>query len=67
MCEEDELEDGDSSLVAVPRRKKLKGGRMHLKESSKSIRSGDDDYKDEWFNNNKSSLYLTIIINNKML
>ena len=47
MCEEDELEDGDSSLVAVPRRKKLKGGRMHLKESSKSIRSGDDDYKDE--------------------
>ena len=48
MCEDDDdLEELDSSLVAVPRRKK---GRGRFKESSKSVKSGennDDDYGDD--------------------
>ena len=52
MCEEDDdLEDCESSLVAVPGAPRRRRGRAKLsvKESSKSIRSAemDDDYKDE--------------------
>lgn len=52
MCEEDDdLEDCDSSLVAVPdvsRRRRGGKPKLSVKESSKSVRSVemDDDYKD---------------------